>query len=107
MAGIHGRLRLTRQPERLQTRFIDSVIQNNPKARANHKALAQLDGYKRALVSSLSRNPQQQNSVGDSRGKIEKENVASLRIDFGRLRRRRMCDHARNGTSPLSALPAY
>jgi hypothetical protein len=37
---------------------IDGVIQNNPKARANPKALAQLDGYKRPLVSSLSSNPQ-------------------------------------------------
>ena len=37
---------------------IDRVIQNNPKARANPKALAQLDGYKRPLVSSLSANLQ-------------------------------------------------
>ena len=37
---------------------IDGVIQNNPKARANPKALAQLDGYKRPLVSSLSSNLQ-------------------------------------------------
>ena len=37
---------------------IDSVIQNNPKARTNPKALAQLDGYKRPLVSSLSGNLQ-------------------------------------------------
>jgi hypothetical protein len=37
---------------------IDSVIQNNPKARGNPKALAQLDGYKRPLVSSLSGNLQ-------------------------------------------------
>ena len=37
---------------------IDSVIQNNPKARANPKALAQLDGYKRPLVSPLSGNLQ-------------------------------------------------
>lgn len=29
---------------------IDGVIQNNPKAKANPKALAQLDGYKRPLV---------------------------------------------------------
>jgi len=36
----------------------DGVIQNNPKARANPKALAQLDGYKRPLVSSLSGNLQ-------------------------------------------------
>ena len=32
---------------------IDGVIQNNPKARANPKALAQLDGYKRPLVFSI------------------------------------------------------
>jgi hypothetical protein len=37
---------------------VDAVIQNNPKARANPKALAQLDGYKRPLVSSLSGNLQ-------------------------------------------------
>jgi hypothetical protein len=37
---------------------IDGVIQNNPKARANPKALAQLDRYKRPLVSSLSGNLQ-------------------------------------------------
>ena len=37
---------------------IDGVIQNNPKARANPKALAQLDGYKRPVVSSLSSNLQ-------------------------------------------------
>ena len=37
---------------------IDGVIQNNPKARANPKALAQLDGYKRPLVSSFSGNLQ-------------------------------------------------
>ena len=37
---------------------IDTVIQNNPKARANPKALAQLDGYKRPLVGSLSANLQ-------------------------------------------------
>jgi hypothetical protein len=37
---------------------IEGVIQNNPKARANPKALAQLDGYKRPLVGSLSANIQ-------------------------------------------------
>ena len=37
---------------------IDSVIQNNEKARANPKALGQLDGYKRPLVGSLSANLQ-------------------------------------------------
>ena len=34
------------------------MIKNNPKARTNPKALAQLDGYKRPLVSSLSGNLQ-------------------------------------------------
>jgi len=43
---------------------IDDVIQSNPKARANPKALAQLDGYKRPLVSSLSGNLQR---LGKSR----------------------------------------
>src|ERR1044071_8396948 len=37
---------------------IDGVIQNNQKARQNPKELAQLDGYKRPLVSSLSGNLQ-------------------------------------------------
>jgi len=37
---------------------IDGVIQNNPKARTNPKALTNLDGYKRPLVSSLSGNLQ-------------------------------------------------
>ena len=33
---------------------IDGVIQNNPKASANPKSLAQFNGYKGPLVSSLS-----------------------------------------------------
>jgi hypothetical protein len=37
---------------------IEGVIKNNQKARANPKALAQLDGYKRPLVGSLSANLQ-------------------------------------------------
>ena len=37
---------------------IEGVIQNNQKARQNPKALAQLDGYKRPLVGSLSANLQ-------------------------------------------------
>jgi hypothetical protein len=37
---------------------IDDVIQNNQKARQKPKALAQVDGYKRPLVSSLSGNLQ-------------------------------------------------
>jgi hypothetical protein len=37
---------------------IDGVIKNNQKARDNPKALAQLDGYKRGLVNSLTGNLQ-------------------------------------------------
>jgi hypothetical protein len=37
---------------------IDGVLKNNQKARANPKALAQLDGYKRGLVNSLTGNLQ-------------------------------------------------
>jgi hypothetical protein len=37
---------------------IDGVIKNNQTARQNPKALAQLDGYKRPLVGSLSANLQ-------------------------------------------------
>jgi hypothetical protein len=37
---------------------IEAVIRNNQKARENPKALAQLDGYKRPLVGSLSANLQ-------------------------------------------------
>jgi hypothetical protein len=37
---------------------MDGVIKNNQKARENPKALAQLDGYKRGLVNSLSGNLQ-------------------------------------------------
>ena len=48
---------------------IDGVIQNNPKARANPKALAQMDCYKRPLVTSLSGNLQRfgmEKSVGSN-----------------------------------------
>ena len=37
---------------------IEGVIKNNPESQANPKALAQLDGYKRPLVTSLSGNLQ-------------------------------------------------
>jgi hypothetical protein len=48
---------------------IDGVIQNNHKARQNPKALAQLDGYKRPLVGSLSANLQRFGM--DKVGKLE------------------------------------
>jgi hypothetical protein len=37
---------------------IDGVLKTNQKARQNPKALAQLDGYKRGLVNSLTGNLQ-------------------------------------------------
>jgi len=37
---------------------IDGVLKNNQKARQNPKALAQLDGYKRGLVNSVTSNLQ-------------------------------------------------
>jgi len=49
---------------------IKSVIQNNPKARANPKALAQLDGYKRPLVGSLSANLQRFGMEESPQGRI-------------------------------------
>jgi hypothetical protein len=39
-------------------RAIDGVIEKNPKARDNPRGLAQLDGYKRPLVNSLTGNIQ-------------------------------------------------
>jgi hypothetical protein len=39
-------------------RAIDTVIEKNPKARDNPRGLAQLDGYKRPLVNSLTGNIQ-------------------------------------------------
>jgi hypothetical protein len=37
---------------------IDGVLKSNQKARQNPKALAQLDGYKRGLMNSLTGNVQ-------------------------------------------------
>jgi len=57
MAGLRGKS----DPPGNQNAFrpgLAGVIQNNQKARQNPKALAQLDGYKRPLVGSLSANLQ-------------------------------------------------
>ena len=57
MAGLRGKS----GPPGNQNAFrhgLAGVIQNNQKARQNPKALAQLDGYKRPLVGSLSANLQ-------------------------------------------------
>jgi hypothetical protein len=60
---------------------IDSVIQNNPKARANPKALAQLDGYKRPLVSSLSGNLQRFGMERVARVESLQEIIAEMQDD--------------------------
>src|SRR6266550_7358169 len=75
---------------------IDSVIQNNPKARANPKALAQLDGYKRPLVSSLSGNLQRFGM--EKVGKLEslQEIIAEMTENDGTSEK----------TSPDSPLPS-
>lgn len=49
---------------------IEGIIKNNPKARANPKALAQLEGYKRPLVGSLSNNLQVVRDGQDEQGRI-------------------------------------
>ena len=70
---------------------IDGVIQNNPKARANPKALAQLDGYKRPLVSSLSGNLQRfgMEKVGkvESLQEIIAEMIETTETILGEIRR--------------------
>ena len=57
---------------------IDGVIQNNQKARQNPKALAQLDGYKRPLVGSLSANLQRFGMERVARGESLEEIIAEM-----------------------------
>src|SRR5262249_50696 len=57
---------------------IDGVLQNNPKAKANPKALAQLDGYKRALVNSLSGNLQRFGMEKIAKGESLQEIMADM-----------------------------
>ena len=57
---------------------IDGVIQNNQKARQNPKALAQLDGYKRLLVSSLSGNLQRFGMEKIAKAESLKEIIAEM-----------------------------
>src|SRR6476660_1204810 len=57
---------------------IDGVIQNNQKARQNPKALAQLDGYKRPLVSSLSGNLQRFGMEKIAKAESLKEIIAEM-----------------------------
>ena len=60
---------------------IDGVLQNNPKARINPKALAQLDGYKRPLVSSLSGNLQRFGMERVSKLESLQEIIAEMQDD--------------------------
>ncbi|MGE5302922.1 MAG: hypothetical protein ACM3TN_06310 [Alphaproteobacteria bacterium] len=62
---------------------IEGVIQNNPKARTNPKALAQLDGYKRPLVSSLSANLQRFGMEKVAKMESLQEIVAEMTADDG------------------------
>jgi hypothetical protein len=73
---------------------IDGVIQNNPKARANPKALAQLDGYKRPLVSSLSGNLQRFGMDRVTKVESLQEIIAE------------MTDRGGNGKNPLPNNPS-
>jgi hypothetical protein len=57
---------------------IDGVIQNNQKARQNPKALAQLDGYKRPLVGSLSGNLQRFGMEKIAKAESLKEIIAEM-----------------------------
>jgi hypothetical protein len=57
------------------------VIKNNPKVRANPKALAQLDGYKRPLVSSLSSNLQRFGTEKITKVKSLQEIIAAAEIE--------------------------
>jgi hypothetical protein len=69
---------------------VDGVIQNNPKARANPKALAQLDGYKRPLVSSLSGNLQRFGMERVAKVESLQEIIADMRENIEANDRRRI-----------------
>jgi hypothetical protein len=60
---------------------IEAVIQNNPKARANPKALAQRDGYKRPLVGSLSMNLQRFGLERSAKTETLQEIIAEMAQD--------------------------
>jgi hypothetical protein len=68
---------------------IEGVINNNQKARQNHKALAQLDGYKRPLVGSLSANLQRFGME-----KVAKmESLQEIIAEMGKTRRQDNDEH--------------
>jgi hypothetical protein len=62
---------------------IDGVLKNNQKARQNPKALAQLDGYKRALVNSLTGNLQRFGFQKVAKVESLQEIIDEMGEDFG------------------------
>src|SRR5215467_5961203 len=62
---------------------IENVIKNNQKARLNPKALAQLDGYKRPLVGSLSANLQRFGMEKVAKVESLQEIIAEMTEDDG------------------------
>lgn len=62
---------------------IEGVVQNNHKAKQNPKALAQLDGYKRPLVGSLSANLQRCGMEKVAKLQSLQEIIAEMSEDYG------------------------
>jgi hypothetical protein len=62
---------------------IEGVIRNNEKARQNPKALAQLDGYKRPLVGSLSANLQRFGMERVAKSETLQDIIAEMTEDPG------------------------
>jgi len=82
MAGLRGKS----DPPGNQNAFrpgLAGVIQNNQKARQNPKALAQLDGYKRPLVGSLSANLQRFGMEKVAKFESLQEIIAEMTEDDG------------------------
>ena len=82
MAGLRGKS----GPRGNQNPFrhgLAGVIQNNQKARQNPKALAQLDGYKRPLLGSLSANLQRLGMEKVAKLESLQEIIAEMTEDDG------------------------
>ena len=80
---------------------IEGVIRNNQKARQNPKALAQLDGYKRPLVTSLSSNLQRFGMEKVSKVETLQEIIEEMSEEEGAQDRSRPTDEG-NGMPKLS-----
>jgi hypothetical protein len=68
---------------------IDGVLKNNQKARQNPKALAQLDGYKRGLVNSLTGNLQRFGFQKVAKLESLQEIIDEMGEDFGNTNKSR------------------